>query len=94
MVPHLYMHTGGEMSEHTFSIDDPWHYNIRVQIFCASQEEKDYLQGLNLMHGREIEVNVWRDWLAERRAISDTTGKWPKVLPIAYTTYPINLRGF
>lgn len=90
MVPHLYMHTSQVISTREFPVDDPWHYNTRVQIFCRNQEEKDYLTGLNLMHGREVEINIWDEWLFLRAAKPGTL----YTLPIAYTTWPTNLKGY
>lgn len=86
----LYLHTSGCMHDKALDVDRPWRDRVRSQIFCRNQEEKDYLYSLNLMHGREIEVNIWDEWLAARAARPGTL----HTLPIAYTTWPIKLRGY
>lgn len=100
MIEHLYMHTNGHNDGHKHDLDAPWTYSIRSQIFCRNQEEYDYLSSLNLMHGREIEINIWDEWLKSRKpymSLFDDKIKVeslrPMVLPIAYSTWVVNLRG-
>lgn len=101
MIPYLFMHTGQQMSDRRFPVDDPWAYSIRVQIFCRNQEEHDYLSALNLIHGRAVEINIWDEWVKTETGYMSMTDEGiritrsrPKVLPIVYTTFPIDLRGY
>lgn len=93
MIEQLWVHSSGNISEKPIPIDNPWIHNVRSQIFCRNQEEHDYLSSLNLMHGREVEINIWNEWLGIRSEIQSGNGKVPRVLPIAYTTWHVNLRG-
>ena len=100
MIEQLWAHHRGAQYDKPVAPDYPWGHNVRSQIFCRNQEEHDYLSALNLMHGREIEINIWDVWLKSRKpymSLFDDKIKVeslrPKVLPIAYTTWVVNLRG-
>lgn len=101
MVTRLWFHLGRRSLEHTVDVDRPWRDNVRSQIFCQNQEEKDYLTALGLMFGREIEVNIWDEWLVGKEPFMSMTDEGikieyhrPNVLPIAYTTWPVDLGGY
>ena len=95
MIDKLWFHMGSQVSaDVTHGVDNPWKHNVRCQIFCQNQEEYDYLSSLNLMHGREIEIWLWAEWLDIRKGTIASGGRFLKVLPIAYTTWYTNLRGF
>lgn len=93
MIKNLYMHVNGGILAGMPPVDRPWKDNLRSQIFCQNQEEYDYLSSLNLMHGREIEIHIWDEWRSMRRGLL-SGGTRLRVLPIAYTTWYVNLRGF
>lgn len=102
MIENLYMHVNGGVLQIMPPVDRPWKDNIRCQIFCQNQEEYDYLSALNLMHGRDIEIHIWDEWLKSKttfweydsaKAESTFVQRRPRVLPIAYTTWFCNLRG-
>lgn len=94
----LWMYNNKYQLEKTVDVDRPWRDTIRTQIFCRNQEEHDYLCGLNLMHGREIEINIWDEWTKSTCAYMTMTdegikihkGK-PHVLPFAYATWPVDM---
>lgn len=101
MIDSLYLHTSGTPHDILYSVDEPWKHNIRSQILCRNQEEHDYLSSLNLMHGREIQIDIWDEWLKSRKPYmslfedkTEIKALRPKLLPIAYTTWPANLRGY
>lgn len=87
----LYLHTGSSIPEGAIhSIDAMFNHNIRFQVICRNQEEKDYLAGLGLVYGRQLQVDVWDEWYAQRQADRLSTDP---LLPIVYSTFPIDLRG-
>jgi len=101
MIDSLWLHVSGKTTPHQLPVDDPWLANVRSQILCQNQEEHDYLSSLNLMHGREIQIDIWNEWLKSRKPymslFEDKTkieALRPKLLPITYTTWQANLRGY
>lgn len=94
MVEGLWLHTNQDISMARVPVDRPYEHNVRSQIFCRNQEDHDYLSALNLMHGRDIEIHIWDEWRAIRRSLLEGGGKRIRVLPIAYTTWHCNLKGF
>lgn len=93
MIDKLWLHVNSGIQINTVPVDRPYDHNIRSQIFCQNQEEHDYLSALNLMHGRDIEIHIWDEWCAMRRDLL-TGGTRIRVMPIAYTTWYANLKGF
>lgn len=89
----------GSIVEVPVSVDEPWNWNIRSEIFCRTKEEKDELQALSLMHGREIPVTIWNDFLKEKQVLIEVGTlkvhtRSRRVLPVCFTTWHTNLRGF
>lgn len=91
----------------SLSIDAVYTYNIRYQILCQTEEEHDYLSALQLMYGREVQVDIWSKWkrkrlvqyhlLAHNPEAPRTGSLAPlnKLLPIVFTTFDAgdSLRG-
>lgn len=94
MIDKLWVHTNQWMHDNPVDVDRPYRDNIRSQIFCKNQEECDYFQALNLMHGRDIEINIWDEWRAMNRTLREGGTREARVLPFAYTTWPAHLRGY
>lgn len=92
MFTDLYLHIGNAVPNTcNRSIDQMFNHNIRFQVICQNQDEKDYLGGLCLVYGRQLQVDVWDEWLAQRKADKLCT---EPLLPIVYSTFSIDLRGY
>lgn len=93
MIDKLWFHLNQAIGENPVPVDSSYHHNVRSQIFCRNQEEHDYLSALNLMHGRDIEINIWDEWRAINRSLREGGIHPNRVLPFAYTTWFCNLKG-
>lgn len=90
MIDKLTMHVNGRTSKWgVYSLEDMFKHNVRFQVLCQNQEELDYLQAMCLVYGRSLQVDVWDEWLAQRKADRLCT---EPLLPIVYTTFHVNLR--
>lgn len=92
MFTKLYIHIGGSVPAYANqTIEMMFNHNVRYQVICQNQEEKDYLLGLSLVYGRQLQVDVWDEWLTQREADRLCTDP---LLPIVYSTFPVDLRGY
>lgn len=100
MFDRLYHHiNGGGTDVPCSSIDMMFGNNVRFQVLCRNQEEKDYLQALCLVYGRQLQIDTWGEWtakvaLSEARAYCDSQYQPLRLLPVVYTTFHVNLRGY
>lgn len=94
----FWQHINGGRQPNPMTLDEVFTWNIRFQIMCRTQEEKDLLEAYQLMYGREVQVDIWDDWRKQ-----PTPAEWEiyvskpsRLLPITFTTFPTHdgqLRG-
>lgn len=87
----LYQHSNGAHVGQ-LSLDQAMKWNIRFQILCQNQEEKDLLDAYQLMYGREVEVDIFEAWKVKRnlsrvRDHYDHSAKVLRLLPVVFTTF-------
>lgn len=86
----FWQHINGGRQRDPMTLDQVFAWNIRFQIMCRTQEEKDLLDAYQLMFGREVQVDIWDEWKRERRMRrmkSLPSGIEQKLLPITFTTF-------
>lgn len=93
MVVKVYQHINGAIQPHPMTVEEMFAWNIRFQIITDNEEERDYLYGLQLMYGREVELESWAEWNERRIALKETRRMELRVLPFTFTTSKMNLRG-
>lgn len=95
----LYQHSNGAYVG-KMSLDAVMGWNTLFQIFCQNQEEKDLLDGYQLMYGRQVQVDIFDEWMKDygpRKVFIGgnefmSAGKSP--LPLSFTTWQTDaLRG-
>ena len=77
--------------EHAATLDEVFDYIIRFQVLVDTEEHLDYLTALQLMYGREIQVDTWAGWHEQKDALKSTRGMELKLLPIWFSTTPITI---
>lgn len=91
----IYMNGVGGKSE--WDLDDVFNYGVRFQILTQTEEERDYLIGLQLIYGRQVDIHTWNQWKNEVRALWEIHPMvMPiRLLPVVFTTYDAgnSLRG-
>lgn len=96
----FWQHINGALQRDPMTLDQVFAWNIRFQIFCRNQDEKDLLSAYQLIYGREVQVDVYKEWMNSRGPHEVDigghkymmAGKSP--LPFTFTTWPdANLRG-
>ncbi|MNR36471.1 hypothetical protein D3C85_1543930 [compost metagenome] len=98
MIEHVYQHINGGIQPEPMSLDQMFAWNIRFQVLTYTEEQRDYLFALQLMYGREIQIDTWEGWETKRRmqdmaAHYDHSKVKLRLLPIVFTTFKLNLRG-
>ena len=86
----FWQHINGGRQPDPMTLDQVFAWNIRFQILCRTEEERDLLTAYQLMYGREVQVDVWDEWKLERRMRrmkSVPGGIEQKLLPITFTTF-------
>lgn len=91
MIEHVYQHISGAQQPSPMTLDQMFAWNIRFQVLTDTDEERDYLYALQLMYGREIQIETWAEWNEKRQALFDTRRMKLKLLPIVFTTFEFNL---
>lgn len=90
----------GDDTKALWSMDRVFNYGIRFQILTQTQEEADYLTGLQLLYGREVQIDTLNQWKQKAR-LSQVTAHYRrtapilKLLPVVFTTWDAgnSLRG-
>lgn len=87
MVTSMYQHINGHLQTNpmTMTIEAMFAWNIRFEVITQTEEEFDYLYGLQLMFGRELEMKTWAEWKEEFDASPQFRKKKP--LPFTFTTF-------
>ena len=93
MIEHVYQHQNGGLFDMPITLDNMFNYNVRYQVIVDTERQFDYLFGLQLMYGRELEMDTWAGWNEKRIALMETRGLKLRLLPIVFTTSKISLRG-
>lgn len=88
----FWQHINGGRQPEPMTLDQVFAWNIRFQIMCRTQEEKDLLEAYQLMYGREVQVDVWDQWKHQRRMRKmqshyDHSKLELRLLPITFTTF-------
>ncbi|MNQ75831.1 hypothetical protein D3C85_906370 [compost metagenome] len=94
MIEHMYQYSNGYPVARPYTLDEMFAYNIRYQVLTYTEEQRDYLFALQLMYSRELEVETWAEWNERRIALMDTRRQKLRLLPIVFSTFKLNLRGF
>lgn len=91
MVTDLQQYFKGTLINRPYTIEEMFAYGVRFEVIVQSEEEFDYLFGLQLMFGRELEMKTWAEWKEEYDVLATLDNRHKKVpLPICFTTFPIN----
>ena len=93
MIEHVYQHISGALQPEQMTLDQMFAWNIRYQVLTQTEEERDYLFALQLMYGREIQIETWAEWNERRQAYEVTCGGRLRLLPVVFITFHANLRG-
>ena len=83
----LWQYSNGSPIHRPYTLDEMFNYRIRYQILTKTQEELDYLKGMMLMYGRDIEIDVFLDWKHKQRCKRVAKRAYAKLLPIVFTTF-------
>lgn len=96
----FYQHMQGTQQPYTLSLDELFAWNIRFQVLVNDQEEFDLLSAYQLMYGREIQIDVFSEWLRKHGPQEVEIGghiyhcAGDSLLPITFTTFVYDLREF
>ena len=93
MIEHVYQHISGALQPEQMTLDQMFAWNIRYQVLTQTEEERDYLFAMQLMYGREIQIETWAEWNERRQAYEVTCGGRLRLLPVVFITFHANLRG-
>lgn len=86
MIDHVYMQG---QSTAPWTLDNLFAYKIRFQVLVDTEDQFDYLSALQLMYGREIELDTWAGWHEKKDALKATRGMELKLLPTWFATSPV-----
>lgn len=90
----LYAHiNGGGPDIPLTGLEEMFNYGVRFQVLTRTEEQKDFISALQLMYGREIQIETWAEWNERRQAYEVTCGGRLRLLPVVFTTFHANLRG-
>lgn len=51
----------------TIGVEAAFNWNVRFQILCDTEEQRDYLWAMQLMYGREVDIRTWNTWYLQKR---------------------------
>lgn len=94
MIEHVYQHQNGWLLGTSTSLEDLFNYNVRYQVIVDTEQQYDYLYALQLMYGRELEIDTWASLAEKREALWETRRMKLRLLPIVFTTSKTHLRDF
>lgn len=89
----FYQHMQGSQQPSTLSLDELFAWNIRFQVLVENQEEHDLLSAYQMMFGREIQIDVFSDWVKVHGPQEVNIGgstfmhAGGSILPITFTTF-------
>ena len=90
MVTELWHHIRGSMQPTPMTLEAMFAWNIRFEVITQTQEEFDFLYGMQLMFGRELEMKTWAEWKEEWDVANLYHVKKKFILPFAFTTFQLN----
>ena len=94
MIEHLYQHQNGGLFDMPISLEDMFHYNVRYQVIVDTEDQYNFLYALQLMYGRELEIDTWASLAEKREALMQTSRLKLRLLPIVFTVSRVSLRDF
>lgn len=62
MIERLVMYSRGVVANFGMPLEQVFDYNVRFQILCDTQDQKDYLTAMQLMFGRGVDIQTWDEW--------------------------------
>lgn len=68
MIDSLWCYNHGRRGS-LMKLESVFAWGLRFQILTDTQEEKDYLTGMQLMFGREIDIQTWEEWNHRRKTV-------------------------
>lgn len=89
----FYQYIQGAEQPVTMSLEQVFAWNIRFQVLVRNQEEYDLLSAYQLMFGREIQIDIWDEWVKPIPTLkmTDTSisigSVHRKLLPFTFTTW-------
>lgn len=91
MIDTLVQFSHGVCVSFAFPIEQVFAYNVRFQILCDTDEQRDYLWAMQFMYGREVDIRTWETWHKQKqmRALQchyDHSAQPLELLPIYFTT--------
>lgn len=94
MIEKMYQHINGGLSDTPISLESMFSYNVRFQVIVDTEQQCDYLFALQLMYGRELEIDTWASLAEKREALMQTSRLKLRLLPIVFTVSRVSLRDF
>jgi len=94
MIEHLYQHMQSGMFAVPFPLESVFDFNIRFQVIVDTEEQYDYLYAMQLMYGRELEIDTWASLAEKREALMQTNRLKLRLLPIVFTTSKVSLEEY
>ena len=89
----FYQHMQGTQQPYTLSLDELFAWNIRFQVLVNDREEFDLLSAYQLMYGREIQIDIFSDWVKVHGPQEVNIGgnlfmhAGGSILPVTFTTF-------
>lgn len=80
------------MPDSPMSMDKLFAYKIRFQVLVDTEDQFDYMTALQLMYGREIELDTWAGWHEKKNALMATRKQELRLLPMWFTTTPVTIK--
>lgn len=92
MITRVYQHISGHCQPSTMSLEQMFAWNIRFEVITQTQEQHDFLYGLQMMYGRELEMSTWAEWKEDydTKRQHHMRGNWKRPMPITFTTFPMD----
>jgi hypothetical protein len=94
MIEHVYQHQNGGLFDMPITLENMFNYNVRFQVIVDNEDQLNYLYALQLMYGRELEIDTWASLAEKREALMQTSRLKLRLLPIVFTTSKVSLRDF
>ena len=94
MIEHVYQHQNGGLFDEPMSLENMFTWGVRFQVIVDNEEQYNYLYALQLMYGRELEIDTWASLAEKREALMQTSRLKLRLLPIVFTVSRVSLRDF